>query len=340
MATDEQRMKRNTRQNLIMVASAVAILVSLNLSHPPRGATTAPKAIINLIAPMPLPPRPEMVRIEPEAPLEKLAKAAKPAQALKVYDSLRQIGYRLETVLSGENQVPRLFLASLPQGMADLREVKVRKDLFVKMVLPLILQVNEEIMADRVRLVHLRDLAKAGPLARDDQRWLEKQAEIYNSDAEDIEGLLTRMDMIPPSLALAQAAEESGWGTSRFGLEGNALFGQYSFAEDAMMVPVKRDDDKSHTVRSFPTLLESVRAYAVNLNSHFAYKKYREARAQMRAKGNALNGAALAVTLTRYSARGEDYTRTLRTLISINEFSRLDGLSLKDAVTGEDRPVI
>jgi Bax protein len=107
-----------------------------------------------------------------------------------------------------------------------------------------------------------------------------------------------------------------------------------------MMVPVKRDDDKSHTVRSFPTLLESVRAYAANLNSHFAYKKYREARAQLRAKGKPLDGAALALTLTRYSARGEDYTRSLRALISVNEFSRLDGLSLKDATTGEDRPVI
>ena len=336
MATDEQRMKRHQRQNLVMVGTAVAILVSLNLSHPPRSATAAPKAIINLIAP---PPRPEAPRVEPRASYDQ---PATPTQALKVYDSLRQIGYRLEAVLAGENQVPRLFLASLPRGMADLREVKVRKDLFVKTVLPLILQVNEEIMADRLRLVRLRDLAQKGSLGRDDQRWLDDQANQYGAEPGDFEALLARIDVVPPSLALAQAAEESGWGTSRFGLEGNALFGQYSYADtdEPMMVPVKRDDDKSHTVRSFPTLLESVRAYAANLNSHFAYRRYREARAQMRAKGKPLDGAALAVTLTRYSARGEDYTRALRALISVNDFLRLDWLSLKDPATGEDRPVI
>ena len=234
--------------------------------------------------------------------------------------------------------MPRLFLASLPDDMAGLRETQVRKDLFIKTVLPLILQVNEDILAERHRLEAIEEALGAGAgIGADDQVWLRAQGELYGVEPDDLDGLMKRLDAVPPSLALAQAAEETGWGTSRFVRDGNALFGQYAFGEDGTMIPLRRDD-RSYTVRSFPTLLESVRAYVLNLNTHWAYRRYREARAKLRGQGKGVDGYGLASTLTRYSARGEDYTRTLRSIIVANELRRLDRLRLKGPLG--DEPVI
>jgi Bax protein len=329
MTIRDDGMKRYERKILMLLGGLVAIQISATITIPPKPVTVAPKAILPLIAAAEIKPAVLIAKVEAA---ETTVVQATPAQAQKLYDSLRKVGYRLETVMSGETQVPRVFLASLPQGMADLREVRTRKDLFVKTVLPLILQVNEEITADRQHLVRVAEARDAGEsLSRADQRWLTDRATRYNVEPTDLVELRRRMDVIPPSLALAQAAEESGWGTSRFVLEGNALFGQYSSADEPMMVPTARDEDKSHAVRTFTSLLDSVRAYALNLNTHFAYKRYRDQRAKLRETGKPLDGLALAPTLTRYSARGEDYTRSLRSLIVANEFLRADKLTLKDS---------
>ena len=326
-------MKHYERSALVLVGILVTTVVSATLSRPPVQVPTAPKAILHLNAAL------QDYSVQMDVPMaaasvvpevETLAGTLSKSKAKKAYDSLRSHGYQLEQVLAGDGAVPRLFLASLPHDMASLPEVKVRKDLFIKTVLPLVLQVNDEILADRQRLWSIRHAALMDLHVRaEDRLWLRVKTEQYGLEDDDMEGLLNRMDVIPPSLAVAQAAEESGWGTSRFVREGNALFGQYAFSEDGVLIPIRRDQDKSHAIKSFATLADSVRAYALNLNTHLAYARFRENRSKLRQKGQPLNGYALALTLGRYSARGEEYTKVLRTIISTNDLTQVDDVRLR-----------
>ena len=152
-------------------------------------------------------------------------------------------------------------------------------------------------------------------------------------------GLLDRMDIIPPSLALAQSAEESGWGTSRFVREGNALFGQRVFSDDRHMAPARRDDGKTHSIKVFGAIIDSVRGYVDNLNTHRAYTAFRHDRAAMRASGRPVDAMALAGRLTHYSERGAGYIKTIRSIISVNRLRRLDDARLHDGKPGTE-PVI
>jgi Bax protein len=142
--------------------------------------------------------------------------------------------------------------------------------------------------------------------------------------------LISRVDVIPPALALAQAAEESGWGTSRFAKEGNAIFGQWTFALRSGLTPLKRDQGKKHQVKVFDSLIDSVRAYTVNLNSHRAYKGFRNTRQDLRRAGVPLDSQALVGKLHKYSERGQAYVSALRELINFNDLSPLDGARLYD----------
>ena len=140
-----------------------------------------------------------------------------------------------------------------------------------------------------------------------------------------IDELLVRVDIIPVSLALAQAANESAWGTSRFAREGNNIFGQWCFDEGCGLVPGQRADDASHEVRSFSSVEASVRAYFRNLNTNPTYEYLRELRAQMRMKGKPLDSRALAQGLLRYSERGHVYISELYDIIRVNDLLALDG---------------
>jgi len=247
--------------------------------------------------------------------------------------SIRKFGdldYDLDSVIAGSAEVPRLFLASLPGDLGQIRETDVRKSTFFKTVLPLVLQVNEQIRADRRRLWSVRYRVGNGqPIGAIDRLWLVVTSEYYGVDKTDLDALARRMDIVPPSMALAQAAEESGWGTSRFVREGNAMFGQWTFAEQHAMTPLQRDEGKRHKVRKFKNLLESVRAYARNLNTHKAYAGFRNARATMRKAGAPIDGSVLAGYLNRYSERGDAYVGTIRTIIRVNDLGRLDDARLK-----------
>jgi Bax protein len=251
-----------------------------------------------------------------------------------------QMGYDLDSIATGEAEVPRVFLASMPGDIGQVRESKKRKGLFFKTVLPLVLQVNEEIAKDRKRLGVLIEATgrgvKTGPL---DRLWLIVMSERYKTKRGDLKSLLKRVDVIPPSLALAQAAEESGWGTSRFVREGNAMFGQWTWSDaPGTIVPKQRDKGKTHKIRAFDSLLQSVRAYARNLNTHRAYRHLRKQRHQLRAGGRAINGMTLAEQLTSYSERGEEYVKTLRTIIGVNKLQRFDDAQLIRAT--DPSPVI
>jgi Bax protein len=153
--------------------------------------------------------------------------------------------------------------------------------------------------------------------------------------------MIRRADIIPPSLALAQAAEESGWGTSRFALEGNALFGQWTFAVKGALVPKNRDAGKAHRVRAFTSLLDAVRAYVRNLNTHKAYRHFRRERQALRQADRQLAGTVLARTLSSYSERGNKYVRTIQSIITGNQLQNLDKARLGGkTVSLSGQPVI
>ena len=250
------------------------------------------------------------------------------------------LGYDLDAVLQGHGEVPRITLASLPGDFARIRETDERKAVFFKTVLPLVLQVNEQILEDRQRLWELGAEIKAGtPLDAVDRLWLAVMAERYGTRRNNVDALLARHDVVPPSLAIAQAATESAWGTSRFVKEGNAMFGEWTFAsKHDGIVPSARVKGKTHRVRAFASLYDSVRSYVTNLNKHRAYREFRALRAAMRAKGQTLDGMRLAATLHRYSERGAAYVAELHAIIGGNNLDMLDGARLSQA--GDIEPLI
>lgn len=249
-----------------------------------------------------------------------------------LHRTFERIGYDLDTIKTGDADVPRLFLASLPTDLGQVRETKRRKALFFKAVLPLVLQVNDEILADRARLHDLSVRVDRGEQpAAVDRLWLIVLAERYHVKRGDLKSLAARVDIIPPSLALAQAAEESGWGTSRFVREGNAIFGEWTYAKEKGLVPRGRDTGKKHRVRKFASLLASVRAYARNLNTHRAYRRLRAERWRMRKGDETLRGGILADTLSAYSERGAGYVSTIRTIMGGNKLHRLDDARLSNS---------
>lgn len=250
-------------------------------------------------------------------------------------------GYTLDKVRAEQSAVPRLIIAAVPAGLKDMRVIDRRKRLFFRSVLPLVLTVNEEIVSDRTRLLEISEGIGAGEgseisLAEEDMKWLTDLSARYglDQDEDDITlqemvGILkVRVAPIPPSLALAQAVEESAWGTSRFAREGNALFGQWVWNEDAGIVPERQREGQEYAVRAFETPMQSVRAYAKNLNTHWAYTQFRERRADMLATGAPLDGWVLAETLTRYSERGEAYVTSLHAIMRVNRLRPLDSARL------------
>jgi Bax protein len=361
---------------LLAVAGLVTGLFTVVVMNPLESRTSAPKASLRLAvsAPVPAPvyaPIPaEIFPHESEAPVipKQALKAVKKTLRMAGIDTLigffsvddeerqhrlqrlkttgalsktfKQLGYDLDLVRSGEAAVPRLFLASLPSDIKNIREVSVKKALFFQTLLPLVLQTNEELLRDRRRLwkLHFQNSLsqKPGPA---DRLWLMVISERYGVKTNRIETLLKRVDIIPPSMALAQAAEESGWGTSRFAREGNAVFGQWTFSNAGNLVPADRDKNKTHKIRAFPNLLDSVRAYAHNLNTHKAYRKLRKVRSELRLKGAPLDGMLLVDKLKSYSQRGQKYVEGIRTMIRRNRLQHFDDARLRDGNSGT-RPLI
>lgn len=228
-----------------------------------------------------------------------------------------RMDYRLDNIAAG-HAVPPLFLPAVPTDLAELAQTDDKKRVFLRLMLPLVLVVNQEIAQDRARL---EAMAK-GKVSRDND-WLSELAQRYQSKSADPAALLRRVDIVPPSLALAQAAEESGWGTSRFVREGNNLFGQ--IAEDGI---TPTQDQTGPNMATFDSLHAAVKAYMLNLNSHAAYEPLRRMRALLRNRGAFPDGYSLAGALGAYSERGQGYVDGLRTLIRHNELLRFDHAKL------------
>lgn len=251
-------------------------------------------------------------------------------------DAFDRAGYRLDGVRR-HGEVPRLFLVSLPGDLREIRTPSDRKIMFIKTALPLILLVNEQIERDRMKIQILRTLIGAGvEIAADDGAWLTAIAERHELARIDFDELLRRVDIIPPSLALAQGAEETGWGTSRFAHEGNALFGQRIFGGKGGLVPYQREKGETFKVRAFEDLIEGVKAYVHNLNTFTAYGEFRRTREALREAGQPLVGTVLASTLENYSERRQAYIDAIRLIIRANSLGMFDKARLGNALP---RPV-
>jgi Bax protein len=265
----------------------------------------------------------------------KIVQQAFKLDARAALDLFQERDYHIDGIRSGELQVPRLVLSDLPAGIKKLDNSDERKAVFVKTLLPLILLTNEQIGKDRQRLQRLVAQKAAGHgWAVPDKRWLAELAETYGlkSDGDiNVKALLQRVDVVPVSLALAQAAEESGWGTSRFAEKGNALFGELTWnTEHQGIVPRNRRQGETHRFRAFEAPKASIESYIRNLNTHRAYAQFRQMRAGLRAQGKTLDSMQLATALVSYSERGSEYIRTIRSLIRANSLADFDNAVLRD----------
>ena len=233
------------------------------------------------------------------------------------------LGYDLKGVRAGQKVKP-IYLTKLPKDLKTLGDTKKKRELFIKIVLPLILDENEKILDDRKKLFKIlgKNFNTVG-----ERVWLKRRFKEYKIDDQDLSKLKIRMDIIPVSIALAQAANESGWGTSRFALEGNALFGQWTWSKKGIS-PKNKDPDSSHKILQFQILKASVKAYKNNLNTHNAYQEFREVRAQLRQENKKITGLDLTKYLKKYSAIGEKYVVILEDIIEKNSLADFDNANL------------
>ena len=252
------------------------------------------------------------------------------AKVGQLFARFERQGYDLDLVVAGRSDAPRAFLASLPEDWTSLTEAAERKRAFVMVMLPLVLRANERILADRRRVLAADARLSKGEQIHDGERgWLGRLARAYELDEVDLRDLRWRVDVVPPSLAIAQAAIESGWGTSRFVGEGNALFGEWTEQGRGGMIPEGRDPGRTYAIRRFGTLGESIASYIRNLNTHGAYRQFRARRAELRRRGEPLDGALLVETLSAYSEQGRTYVTTVRSIITENGLGDLDRVELQ-----------
>ncbi len=239
---------------------------------------------------------------------------------LNLFEDLK---YDLKGIRSGALVKP-IYLSKLPKDLRKLKSTQKKKDTFIKIVMPLILDENNKILENRKKLFKI--LGKQNN-SRGERVWLKRRFEDYGIKNEDVTELKMRMDIIPVSIAIAQAAKESGWGTSRFALEGNAMFGQWTWGKKGIS-PLKKEKNQDHKILKFPILRSSVKAYKNNLNTHNGYKEFRERRADLRRKNKKISGVVLVQYLYNYAATGSEYTKILKKIIEQNQLTDFDAAIL------------
>ena len=231
--------------------------------------------------------------------------------------------YNLKDVRKSKLVKP-VNLELLPNEMKMIESTKERKNLFIQIILPLILEENNQIKFDRKKLFAILNRSNN---SNSEKKWLNMKFKQYGVKNKDLLTLKVRMDEIPVSLAIAQGAKETGWGTSRFALEGNALFGQWTFSDNGIK-PLGADSNQSHKVMKFQVLQASVRAYFRNLNTHSSYRDFRKFRAAARDNNEKLDSLSLADYLDEYAATGVKYTEILKKIIKQNSLKDFDDVKL------------
>ena len=235
----------------------------------------------------------------------------------------KDTNYNLKDVRKTKLVKP-ITLSLLPEEMKMIESSKRKKNLFIKIILPLILEENNRIKLDRRKLFTILNKNKN---TTSEKNWLNLKFKQYGVSNKDLSTLKIRMDEIPVSLAIAQAAKETGWGTSRFALEGNALFGQWTWSGEGIK-PAGADDDTTHKVMKFKILKSSVRAYQRNLNTHSSYKDFRLARAELRDNKMKLDSFILSNYLHKYAETGKEYVKILKQIIKQNNLIEFDDAKL------------
>ena len=235
----------------------------------------------------------------------------------------KDTNYNLKDVRENKLVKP-VALTLLPKEIKMIENTEKKKEFFIQIILPLILQENNNIRLDRKILFNIINKNNNTNLEKE---WLVKKYKQYGIPSKDLSILKIRMDEIPTSLAIAQAAKETGWGTSRFAQEGNALFGQWTWSGEGLK-PKEVDKDAGHKVMKFNVLQASVRAYQRNLNTHRTYKKFRLARAKLRDAEKPLDSIILSEYLNKYAETGKEYVKVLQKIIKQNDLKDFDNAKL------------
>ena len=242
---------------------------------------------------------------------------------LNLFENLK---YDLKSIRLGQSVKP-IYLTKLPKDLKKIKSTNKRKETFIKIVMPLILIENEKIIEDRKKLFKI--LGKQSN-SMGEKVWLKRRFKDYDIKGEDISELKLRLDIIPTSIAIAQAAKESGWGTSRFALEGNAMYGQWTWGGDGIE-PSQKDKKKEHKILKFPKLQSSVSAYMKNLNTHRGYSEFRKQRSKIREKNKTVEGIDLVKYLYNYAQTGSEYVKILKKIIEQNDLTDFDSSILMNS---------
>ncbi len=231
--------------------------------------------------------------------------------------------YNLEEVRKTKLVKP-ISLSLLPREMQKIENTIIRKKLFIQIILPLVIKENNNIKLDRIKLFSIINKSNNTNL---EKKWLKRKFKQYGVLNNDLSSLKVRMDEIPVSMAIAQAAKETGWGTSRFAQEGNALFGQWTWSGEGIK-PAAADNNSTHKVMKFKVLQASVKAYHRNLNTHSSYKEFRIARAELRGENKKLDSLMLSNHLDKYAETGKEYVKILQQIIKQNQLTDFDDAKL------------
>ena len=246
------------------------------------------------------------------------------SESSEMIEIFNKYQFSVDNLLNNQSANLVIF-SSLPTDFMDIQPIIERKRLFINTLIPIIYSENLQILSDRKKILDWWRESDGENFSRDFwPQWLFELSEKYGSSDSNLGNLLMRVDIIPISLALAQSAIESGWGTSRYSREGNAVFGQYTFDESKGLKPKDRNENDEFFIKKFPNLSESVRSYLKNINTHLAYSDFREERKKLRMSGENLSGYKLVNFLKDYSERRESYIKDVKEIISSNNFQKYD----------------
>ena len=235
------------------------------------------------------------------------------------------VNYDLDIVRNNKLVKP-IYFTQFPKDLDEISSVKLKKETFIKIVLPLVVAENQKILEDKYKL---KKIIRKKKTSDKEKSWLRQKLREYKVKKSNISELEKRMDIIPVSIAIAQAAKESGWGTSRFALEGNAIFGQWTW-NGLGIAPLDRAKEKTHKILRFPILRASVKAYKNNLNTHKSYKEFRTKRHNLRKSNKKVSGLTLIKTLDNYAETGAEYTKILKQIIEQNMLEDFNTVKLSN----------
>lgn len=256
-----------------------------------------------------------------------LTQTVKPTSYAQIQQLFDQFDYSWTTLDQG---VPDITVHNFPADLSTVANVKQKKHLFFLSLLPMVLTQNEKVLQQRDQLKRLlTQYDKTQTLSARDKDWIKRLMKQYRFSNDPLNNgahrkqLLSRVDMIPTALVLAQAANESAYGTSRFAQQANNIFGEWTFIPGTGIVPKGRPAGETYEVKKFSSLSDSIQSYINNLNSHHAYSELRASRETMRSNQQPLQGFYLAEGLLNYSTRRDAYVTEIQTMINYNQLSQL-----------------